>query len=412
MSKGRVLHVLSQRPSLTGSGVTLEALVRCAADQGWEQVVVAGLPVGEPVPEVGGLPTARVRPLTFGGPKADVSFAVPGMSDVMPYRSTVFSAMTPEMLAKYREAWRGHLATVVEEFEPRVIHVHHAWLVAAAVAEVAGEIPVVIHGHGTGLRQLALCPHLADEVRAGLRRCERLVVLHREHAGRYARELGLDVDRIEVVGAGYREEIFHGRGRGSVDAPTLVYVGKYSHAKGLPWLLDAVERLANQWPGLTLQVAGSGAGEEAELLRVRMADMPCVVMHGQIDQLALAELLRRAQVFVLPSFSEGLPLVLVEALACGCWAVCTDLPGVADELAGLLGESLIRVPLPRLHDVDVPHPEDLPAFIDDLAAALARGLALFDERGPALADLSAFTWAEVFARVERVWLRLGRERPS
>ncbi|MCA8945876.1 MAG: glycosyltransferase family 4 protein, partial [Planctomycetes bacterium] len=82
MAKGRVLHLLSQRPLLTGSGITLDALVRHAAAVGWEQRVVVGVPQGESS-SVGDLPTEHIHPLHFGGEALD--FHVPGMSDVMPY---------------------------------------------------------------------------------------------------------------------------------------------------------------------------------------------------------------------------------------------------------------------------------------------------------------------------------------
>ena len=96
-------------------------------------------------------------------------------------------------------------------------------------------------------------------------------------------------------------------------------------------------------------VAGSGAGEEADRLRTRMLAMaPTVVLHGQLSQAALAELMRTCAVFVLPSFYEGLGLVLVEALACGCRLVATALPGVQEQLAPLLGPALQKVAMPRM----------------------------------------------------------------
>jgi glycosyltransferase involved in cell wall biosynthesis len=405
----RVLHVLSQRPSRTGSGITVDALVRHAAAAGHEQRVVVGTPVEDPRPEVGGLSPEKVLPLTFGD-GGDLDFPVPGMSDVMPYRSTRFSSMSEGQLRAYRDAWRVHLARVMDDFRPELIHSHHLWIVSSMLKQIAPRTPVVTQCHATGFRQMELCPHVAGEVRAGCARNDRFVVLHRQHAEQLARTLGVASSRVHVVGAGYRDELFHARGRRPVDPPRLVYIGKYSAAKGLPWLLDAFERLRAERPGIELHVAGSGAGEEADRLLARMRTLASgVVLHGMLAQPELAALLRSCVVCVLPSFYEGLPLVLVEALACGCRIVATDLPGVREQLAPAMGPLLHRIALPRLAGVDVPEPDDLPAFVERLHAAMATALDAgeIDLRPVALAP---FTWSAVYRRIESVWREPGRER--
>jgi len=405
----RVLHVLSQRPSLTGSGITLDALVRLAGKAGWEQQVVAGVPAGGPHPEVGGLPPEQIHPLTFAGvderANSVLPYPVPGMSDVMPYRSSRWSRLSAEQVDNYDSAWRRHLSAVIAKFRPQVIHAHHAWLVSSMIKELAPEIPLAVHGHGTGLRQMILCPHLAGRVRNGLADVDQLLVLHQDHVEAYVEALGIPANRVTVAGAGYREDLFHARGRGTAGAPALLYAGKLSRAKGLPWLLDAVEMIAGDHPGLVLHVAGGGDGEEGEALRLRMARMaPLVAFHGRLDQQDLASLMRRSSVFVLPSFYEGLPLVLVEALASGCRLVATALPGVVRELSPRMGELLTLVTLPRLEQVDKPMAEDLPAFTEALAGALKRSL---QTQGPVAADtLESFTWGAVFQRVEQIWNNL------
>jgi len=406
MRRRRVLHLLSQRPALTGSGVTLEALVSQAARAGWEQRVVVGVPADDPHPRIGGVDPASVRPLFFGAGALD--FPVPGMSDVMPYPSTRFSAMDASQLAAYREAWRAHVGRVVAEFRPDVIHSHHVWILSALVKAIAPDVSVVTQCHATGFRQMELCPHLAGEVRTGCARSDRFAVLHEGHAHTLASVLGVAPERIRVVGAGYRDDLFHARGRAARrGAGRILYVGKYAASKGLPALLDAVAGMAARRPGLELHVAGSGAGEEAEALRARMRGLAHLVrLHGQLDQPALADLMRTCDVFVLPSFYEGVPLVVVEALACGCRAVVTDLPGVRDEIAPHAGDALERVPLPRLAGVDTPRADDLPGFVAALTDALGRAL----DRPPlegAGASLERFTWGAVFRRVEAIWMELA-----
>jgi glycosyltransferase involved in cell wall biosynthesis len=263
-----------------------------------------------------------------------------------------------------------------------------------------------------------LCPHLAEEVRRGCARNHGFVVLHGDHRAALQRCLGVDAKRISVVGAGYRDELFHPRGRRRQSANRIVYVGKLSFAKGLPWLLDAFERLAAsqrasggqiayQAGPLRLHVVGSGAGPQAELLSGRIeSGAPQVIGHGSLSQAELAELFRRCSVCVLPSFYEGLPLVVVEALACGCGVVASSVPGVLHELVPRFRDAIDVVELPRMVGPDTPVEEDLPQFVGQLGGALRRAL----RRPPLVAPVAAtraalarYTWDAVFRRVETVW---------
>ncbi|MGB5515312.1 MAG: glycosyltransferase, partial [Thermoanaerobaculia bacterium] len=156
--------------------------------------------------------------------------------------------------------------------------------------------------------------------------------------------------------------------------------------------------------------AGSGAGNEAEALQERMVEMaPAVVLHGQLSQPELAALMNTCAVCILPSFYEGLPLVLAEAYACGCQLVATALPGVEKHLAPSLGEDLELVRLPRMTGVDTPFDEDMPAFVEALGEAI--DVALRKSVKPVPKEvrseaLGPFTWRAVFSRVERVWVDL------
>ena len=397
----RILHLLSQRPSLSGSGITLDALVRHAATAGWDQRVVVGVPADDSSPEVGGLEPDRIHTLRFETP--DLPFPVPGMSDVMPYRSTRWSDMSPEQLGIYRQAWTRRLRPLLGGFAPDVIHAHHLWILGSIVKDLSPNTPVISHCHATGLRQMKLCPHLAEGVRRGCQRNDAFAVLHSEHAHQLRGDLEIPEKRIHVVGAGFRQDLFHRRGRPGRLTPRLLYIGKYAHAKGLPWLLHAFEKLRSTQPGLELHIAGSGAGPEAEALHRRMAAMaPSVVLHGQLNQAELAALMRQSTVCVLPSFYEGVPLVLVEALACGCRLVATDLPGVTETISPRIPPSVIEiVPRPRLDGPDTPVAEDLPAFTQNLKTALKRAITA---PPPDEISLQSFTWTAVFDRVERLWL--------
>jgi len=374
-------------------------------------MVSVGVPALTSISCLGDLDPSRIRPVTFGG--EDLPFDIPGMSDVMPYASSRFSCMSSHEFDAYRTVWTRHLARLVADFNPDVIHSHHIWILSSLVKNVAPDTPVVSQCHATGLRQMRLCPELAPAVREGCARNELFIVQNESLVEVLADELSIAPVRVHVVGVGYRDDIFNASGPDDADgeattsAPHILYAGKYSAAKGVPWLLDAFQRLTREFPDLVLDVAGGGAGDEAESLRARMEGMaPGVVLHGMLSQTELAALMRRASVFVLPSFYEGVPLVLAEALACGCRLVSTALPGVEHSIVGPAANAIELVSLPRLEQIDRPAPEDTPAFIERLTQSITRSL----RRGPlegsatgAPDSLHEFRWGNVFGRIEETW---------
>ena len=218
-------------------------------------------------------------------------------------------------------------------------------------------------------------------------------------------------DRIEVVGAGYNEALFRPQRKSTKDPVQLVYAGKLSRAK---WLLRALGSLGHlPW---RLHLIGDGSGEERdEVLTLAAALGDRVHLWGPQPQEELARLMGQAHLVVLPSFFEGLPLVVLEALACGCRVVTTALPGVEAVLSGCDTEAILLVPRPRLLGQDRPHPEDEDGFVSDLADAMAgqifasRERPEIDRRGFS-EILKNYSWSQVFARVEQVYLRaLGHE---
>ena len=318
----------------------------------------------------------------------------------MPYPSTRFSSMDDAAIDAYEQRWLEHLRAL--PFAPDVIHTHHVWLLSSLVKDVWPGVPVLNHCHATGLRQMELCPRLVDRLVPRLRRNERFAVLTELHRDQLIAKLGVESERISIVGAGFREDLFSFVPR--EPSGRIVYAGKYSEAKGQPaaspatcrdQLLDAVSGT-----GLRLHVAGAGTARSQR----RMEAMPEVTLHGRLEQPELAQLFQRCDVLVLPSFYEGLPLVLVEALATGCRLVSTALPSVVGSIAPRLHGELTLVPMPRLMGIDVPEPADLPAFVDALRDALLLAKSAGPLKSPPI--VAPFTWRGVYERVAALWEEL------
>jgi glycosyltransferase involved in cell wall biosynthesis len=116
------------------------------------------------------------------------------------------------------------------------------------------------------------------------------------------------------------------------DLEVVLWVGRLAPEKDLSTLIGAFERLHEQRPETRLVLAGTGPERERIERRIDECSLSDVVsLPGYVDP---APYMARAAVFALSSTYEGLPTVLVEALACGCPVVSTDCPSGPREILG------------------------------------------------------------------------------
>lgn len=205
-------------------------------------------------------------------------------------------------------------------------------------------VPLVAGARGSDLRvRDAISKRLTQPV---VQSARRLLVVS-EDLGRVAvRDYGADPARIRAIPNGCDASIFHPQDRAAAraalgldaDAELVVYVGRLVPEKGLRELLDATATLAASRPRLQLALVGDGP-MRAEL-DARVAAAPHRLhLPGAQDAQAVARWMAAADLVTLPSYSEGHPNVLVEALACGRPVVATPvggIPEVVDAASGLL----------------------------------------------------------------------------
>ena len=402
----RILHCLSQIPGKTGSGVYLQAIVREAAGNGIEQAVVCGLPTAMPLAESHlEIESGSVFAVRFET-KA-LPFTVAGMSDVMPYPSTCFSTFDRLQLEQYKMAFGETLREAVSKFSPDIVHTHHLWIMTALVKELFPEIPVVTSVHGTELRQLKLAEQFAAKVIKEVSLVDKIMVLNHDQRQQVIKEYGFPAGRVVVTGTGYRQDLFCRSFCAKEKLPTIIYAGKLSRAKGVPWLLKAFLELKEE---SVLWLAGGGDGPEAEAVRAVAAGNQRVHLLGALSQPELAARFQRAHILVLPSFYEGLPLVLLEALACNCRVVVTDLPGIRELVSEeAVAEGLVScVPRPPLTGPDTLETDHENPFINNLKKALSEQLERVREQQficchKLQKTLDETGWYQVFNRIEKVY---------
>lgn len=293
---------------------------------------------------------------------ADPAFAVPGC-DV---RYVDYPALPA--VSRPCNGWLcAHaLHAPLREFAPDVVLSY--WLYpdafGAMLAARRAGLPLVAGSRGSDLRvRDAISRRLTRPV---LQAAQRILVVS-EDLGRVAvRDYGADPAKIRAIPNGCDAAIFHPQPKGDAraalgvdgDVPLVTYVGRLVPEKGLRELLDAMAALAQRLPGLQLALVGEGP-MRAEL-DAKVAATPGVRVHlpGAQGPREVARWMAASDVVTLPSYSEGHPNVLVEALACGRPVVATPvggIPEVVDADCGLL--VAVRDPA---------------ALAEGLAAALAR----------------------------------------
>jgi glycosyltransferase involved in cell wall biosynthesis len=403
----RILHLLSQRPDSTGSGIYIQAMLRESRDQGHKNFLVAGIQSYREA-DLTCIAEDHCRFLKFY--QSDVSYHLPGMSDVMPYTSSRFCDLSPENLEEYTRSFSVIIQTAVREFSPDLIHSHHLWIMTSLTKQLFPSIPMMTTCHGSDLRQFQNCPHLQPFVLSGCRRIEAVIALLAAQKEEIGRLYQITEQKIHIIPPGYNDTLFKTAAKPSPDPVQLVYAGKLSRAKGVPWLLRALGSIDS--PDWRLHLVGSAGGQEKEEC-LQLADRlgGRVMVHGAVTQDVFADLVGQSHILILPSFYEGLPLVLLEGLAAGCRIVATDLPGVK-ELMGNFSEDYIRlVKTPRLQNMDQPYAEDERAFEDNLSQAIRSQMQAV-LRSPQIdltafqAQISSFTWRSIFKRVEEVYCHI------
>ncbi len=291
--------------------------------------------------------------------------------------------------------FNGHLCAhalhaPLRDFAPDVVLSY--WLYpdafgAMRAARRAG-IPLVAGARGSDLRvRDAISRALTRPV---VRSARRLLVVS-EDLGRVAVErYGADPSRIRAIPNGCDATIFHPGSRAEAraalgidpDARLVVYVGRLVPEKGLRELIEACAACGADEPKLQLALVGEGPMRSE--IDARIAALPAlrVRLPGAQGPAEVARWMTAADVVTLPSYSEGHPNVLVEALACGRPVVATTVGGIPEVVDG---DSGVLVPA-----------RDVGALADGLRAALVRD---WDEA--ALSRRFSRSWEQVAAETLR-----------
>jgi len=232
--------------------------------------------------------------------------------------------------------------------DPLIVHIHFASkgstlrkTILAWVTLRAGK-PLVLHAHGASFDEFfERMPGLVQNfLRHTFARADRFVVLSSQWKEFYVRRCGLPEERITVLTnpTPLPKSLPDRRGREHVQ---FLFLGRIGARKGSFDLIRAFRALpAALRERARLVLAGDGQVDE---LRAAARDLaPYVTVHSWIDAAQRDALLLASDVFVLPSYHEGVPMALLEAMAHGLPVIATPVGGIPDavttEIEGFLIE--------------------------------------------------------------------------
>ena len=398
----RILSITAQKPNSTGSGVYLTELVKEYALKGHEQAVVAGVYEDDKVelPEGVDFYPVYFCPEVEQGIIGKVPYPIIGMSDEMPYKSTRYCDVTPQMEEQFRDAFLKVIKEAVRELQPDLILCHHLYLLTAIVREAFPEHRIYGFCHNTDLRQMKKTDLEREFIREQIRRLDHIFVPQRAQEEGVRDIYDADLKKITRVGMGYNNKIFRVADKGPKDGITrLVFAGKIAEKKGVMSLIRSLSYLKYGKEKLRIYLAGSTGNEEEYRIIKRLAEV-CpyeITFLGRLSQPELSKVYNECDIFVLPSFFEGIPLTVIEALACGDRVVMTDLPGIREWLSEAAPKADVRyVPMPQMKNTDEPVPETLPAFEMRLAEVLSESITQGEQ---VRADVSGISWEKIAEKV-------------
>jgi glycosyltransferase involved in cell wall biosynthesis len=203
----------------------------------------------------------------------------------------------------------------------------------------------------------------------------------------------LDSERVAYIPNGVERRFFVPRRYEAGEKLRLLYAGTWLDQRGIFYLRDALRNLAPRMPGLTLTIAGAGVPTE-ELFSFFGKDLaPHIVVRPVVPSESMQELYAEHDIFVFPSLMEGLPSVLLEAMASGMPVITTETCGMPDVVENNFNGLLIP-------------PADA-AALEEAILRLAGSAELQQRLGEAAREsMQRYTWERAAGMLEALFRRV------
>jgi colanic acid/amylovoran biosynthesis glycosyltransferase len=223
--------------------------------------------------------------------------------------------------------------------QPRLIHAHfgRGGALALPIARALG-LPLVVTFHGGDATKdeayrKRLFPTVFQRRYAALQREAALIVCVAEHVRDALLARNFPAAKLKVIRYGVEPEA-HGETHQPPDRPYLLFVGRFVEKKGVAHLLEAMRALESEGAALDLILIGDGP--IAEMLKRQASGLKHARFLGWLPNDEVRRFMRGALALCVPSVAartgdaEGLPNVVLEAMACAVPVIGSQTGGIAE----------------------------------------------------------------------------------
>ena len=225
-----------------------------------------------------------------------------------------------------------------------VYHIHAAsygstfrkgWYIHAAKK---WEKKVILHIHGAEYMLFYEKSNQKDKIISILKEADEVIALSADWKKKFDETFGLK--NCVVLENGIDTERLKPAITSVKDHPhTIVSLGRLGERKGTYDLIKAIERVKIQIPDIKCYLAGDGDIDRCKQIVEEKNLKSNIIIVGWADFDKKLELLKKSSVLVLPSYNEGLPMAILEGMACGKAIISTKvgaIPEVVKEENGIL----------------------------------------------------------------------------
>ena len=319
----------------SGSGIYVSDIARSLNRRGHDVCII----MPENTTQINKIDNVKIHPVYFKRNETiegSLDFNFPCM-DLHPRSSFLFDYMTQEQIQQYDKAFSKAIEEEIREFKPDVIHTQHIWINSGIVSKY--NIPYIITSHGAEFITYKKINTFDEYGFRAIKGCEKVIAISKDNKEDIINKFPEAEKKLEFIKNGYNSKEFFIEEldkkeilkKLSIDKEydkIVLFVGRISKMKGLDILLKAAQIYEND-KVLTL-IAGDGDFvKELNILKEELG-LKNIVFLGSKEHSELRELYNISDVLVLPSKKEALPLVAIEALACGTPAIVSDLPGIEE----------------------------------------------------------------------------------